>query len=119
MRTFLITMLVALGIVLTGWAIETPAVTSLPQYHGRTRQSVESVLGKPLQTDTFPMTQAANEMRSRLFNTYPLSNPANAKVIIQESQWDDGNYWITLWFHQVNGQWIVLDSCRWRKDVLF
>jgi hypothetical protein len=44
---------------------------------------------------------------------------ANANVMIEESSWNDGDYWITLWFHQVNGQWLVLDSCRWQKDVRF
>ncbi|HVX83500.1 MAG TPA: hypothetical protein VH253_01660 [Phycisphaerae bacterium] len=94
-------------------------VTSLPEYDGQTRTAVEAILGRPGRTDTFPMSQAVGEFRVPLLNTYPRSNPANAKVMIEESWWDDGDYWITLWFHRVNGQWVVLDSCRWRKDVEF
>ncbi len=33
--------------------------------------------------------------------------------------WDDDGYWIALWLHQINGQWVVLDSCRWNKHVVF
>ena len=94
-------------------------VSSLPKYHGQTREAVESTLGTPTRTDKYPMSQAVGEMRVPLFNTYPASNPANANVMIEESWWKDGDYWITLWFHEVNGQWVVLDSCRWQKDVQF
>lgn len=95
------------------------SVTSLPKYHGQTRRIVEASLGPPFTTDTFPVSQAVDEMRGPLLNTYPLSNPANANVMIEESHWKDGEYWIALWFHQVNGEWVVLDSCRWHKDVAF
>lgn len=94
-------------------------MTSLPHYHGQSRQAVKSRLGKPIRIDKYTMSQAVGEMRAPLFKTYPTSNPANANVLIEESSWKDGDYWITLWFHQVNGQWIVLDSCRWHKDVKF
>ena len=65
------------------------------------------------------MRAAANEFRVPLQNMYPLTNPANHDVQIQELRWDDGNDWITLWLHEVNGQWIVLDSRRWDKNVVF
>jgi len=94
-------------------------VTSLPQYHGQTREAVESRLGKPVQEDRFPMSAVLGEMREPLLRTYPLSEPENADVMIEELWWKDGEYWTTLWFHQVNSQWIVLESCRWHEDVLF
>ena len=65
------------------------------------------------------MSLAVGEMRVGLLNTYPTTDPVNANVMIEESWWHDGDFWITLWFHQVDGSWVVLDSCRWHKDVQF
>jgi hypothetical protein len=91
----------------------------LPSLHGQSRAQVVSKLGEPQRVDRFPMSQAVGEFRVKLQNTYPLSNPANAAIAIEEMTWPDGDYWITLWLHQVNGQWVVLDSCRWHKDLVF
>lgn len=120
MRISPLTIGIVCGLMMLGCSSKSPDwVTSLPQYHGQIRQTVESKLGTPTQTYKFPMSQALGEMRSPLLSTYPSSNPANANVMIEESWWKDGDYWITLWFHQVNGQWVVLESCRWHKDVQF
>jgi len=120
LRITILSIWVVCWVPLLGCSRRTAApVTSLPQYHGQSRRAVESALGKPTRTDKYPMSQAVGEMRAPLFNAYPTSNPANANVPIEESWWKDGDYWITLWFHQVNGQWVVLDSCRWHKDVRF
>lgn|SRR5487761_513259 len=94
-------------------------VTSLPEYHRQSRAAVEAVLGAPTTTDAFPMSRAVGEFRVSLLNTYPTTDPANANVMIEESWWQDGDYWITLWFHQIDGSWVVLDSCWWHKDVVF
>ena len=95
------------------------APAKLTAYHGQSRAQVVTKLGQPQRDEKFPMSRAYGEFRIELQNTYPLSNPANAAVEIEEMTWQDGNYWITLWLHQVNGQWVVLDSCRWHKDVQF
>jgi hypothetical protein len=97
----------------------TDPVTSLPQFLRKSRLEVESESGQPARTDRYPMSMAAGVMRQPLLKTYPPSDPANANVIIEESWWKDGDYWITLWFHQVGGRWVVLDTCRWRKDMQF
>ena len=84
-----------------------------------TRAQVISKFGAPERDETFPMSDAVGEFRVELFNTYPPNKPANASVKIEEMWWKDGDYWITLWLHQKNGDWKVLDSCRWHKDVRF
>lgn len=94
-------------------------VTSLPALHGQSRAQVITQLGQPTRTEKFPMSKAADEFRIELQNTYPLSQPGNANVEIEELTWQDGDYWITLWLHQLNGEWVVLDACRWHKDILF
>jgi len=94
-------------------------VSKLPQYHTLSRAAVISELGNPDKTFRYAMTNAVGEFRAPLLNTYPLTNPANTTVLIDELWWDDGGYWITLWLHKVAGQWVVLDSRRWRKDIVF
>lgn len=94
-------------------------VRKLPAFHGQTRSQVFAKLGQPQRDDKFPISKAVGEFRIELQNIYPLSSPANATVEIQEMTWQEGDYWITLWLHQVNGEWVVLDSCRWHKDVSF
>jgi hypothetical protein len=91
----------------------------LPAMHGQSREQVVSQLGRPQRADEFPMSRAIGEFRIELQNTYPLGNPTNADVRIEELTWRDGDHWITLWLHQVKGQWVVLESCRWHKDVVF
>ena len=107
----------AVSLAVAGCAPGAP--TKLTSYHGQSRAQVVTELGQPQRDDKFPMSNAYGEFRIELQNTYPRSNPANANVEIEEMTWQDGNYWITLWLHQVNGQWVVLDSCRWHKDVRF
>jgi hypothetical protein len=94
-------------------------VTKLPNYHGQSRAQMVAMLGEPQRDATFPMSKANGEFRVELQNIYPLSNPANATVEIEAMTWRDGDYWITLWLHKISGQWVVLDSCRWHKDVQF
>jgi hypothetical protein len=100
-------------------SIGSGAPTKLPQYHGLSHAQVIERLGKPKRDDQFAMSQAVGEFRVELLNTYPLSDPANADVQIQELTWEDGSYNITLWLHQVGDEWVVLNSCRWHKDVRF
>ena len=98
---------------------ESDPVTELPHYIGQSRSSVVARLGDPDHIERFAMKDAAGEFRVGLQNTYPLTDAANAGVEIEELWWDDEQYWITLWFHKVDGEWVVLDTCRWRKDIVF
>lgn len=108
-----------LVIVVVAGCGQREAVSKLPQFHGKSRAQVVSVLGEPAWGETFAMSEVFDELRCELQNTYPLSNPANANVKIEEMRWQEGDFWITLWLHQVDGRWVVLDSCRWHKDVQF
>ncbi len=89
------------------------------EYLGRTLEAVLRGAGTPYLDQQFKMSQAYGEMRVELLNVYPLSDPKNATVEIKELWWKDGDYFLTLWFHQFNGEWIVLDTLYWHKDVTF
>ena len=75
--------------LLVGCSASNP-VTKLPAYHGQSRAEEVAKLRQPQRTDKFPMSRAFGEFRIGLQNTYPLSNPANANVEIEELTWQDG-----------------------------
>ncbi len=113
------TTLVAFTALFFPGCISGDPVTKLPAYHGLSRAAVLAKLGQPERDENISLAQTDDEFRRPLQNTYPLSIYANTNVQIEELWWSDGNYHITLWLHQVNGDWVVFDSCRWRKDVRF
>jgi hypothetical protein len=57
------------------------------------------------------------ELRIELLNTYPL--PASTRVDIIEQFWDHGGYHTTLWFHRLEGAWVVLDGLVYDAGVEF
>ena len=52
-----------------------------------------------------------------LQNAYPLTDSANASVEIQEWTWERDPCRLTVWFHQVDGAWEVLENVRWHRDT--
>ncbi|MDZ4821676.1 MAG: hypothetical protein SGJ20_22175 [Planctomycetota bacterium] len=104
---------------LVGCAEKGPATSKLSHYHGLSREAVIARLGAPSYDQRYVMQDAIGEFRVELQNTYPLTDPKNYNVQIQELWWHDDTHTITLWLHQVNDQWTVLNSCRWEKVVEF
>jgi hypothetical protein len=93
--------------------------SQMTNFHGLNISEVIEKLGIPERCETFLMKQVVGEFRVELLNTYPITKRENQNVPIKELHWKDGNYNITLWFHQVNGKWVVLNSRRWHKDIEF
>lgn len=94
------------------------APTKLEYLHNQTINQISKKLGKPDKKIEFPIDNNFGEFRVEIYNTYsPLKEHHN--VIIKEWTWRDGNYFITVWFHKVNKQWITLDTCKWHKSVEF
>ena len=98
-----------------------PSVSGLPQYLGKTEQYVIGAIGQPERNEQFnmPSQGTLDEFRIQLHNTYPPNSPTNANVLIRELTWIDGEYFITVWFHKPKGKWIVIDTCKWHRDVRF
>lgn len=126
---FRITTLVALtalfGLVL---AISTPYFTPSPPmverllfHNGKSEKAIIDELGQPDRNEQFRMPNEGtlDEFRIQLHNTYPPGAPTNDKVVIREFTWIDGEYFITIWFHQPNKEWVVIDACKWHRDVRF
>ena len=94
-------------------------VEKLPWLHGQTLSAVFAELGEPWQQFDYTMaTSPGGEFRVGLYNTYP-PNDQTADVKIKELQWHRKGYSVAVWLHQVKGEWIVLDTCRWKEGVVF
>jgi hypothetical protein len=94
-------------------------VEKMPWLHGKTVEEVESILGSPSEEYSISLDQARDEFRCELLNYYPLDNPENAKVEFKELWWKRSRHTITVWFHRIGGQWLVLETCRWQKGITF
>ncbi len=87
--------------------------------HGDHQDRVLAEIGKPNWTSEYPVDDAAGEFRIELRNTYPFRDPRNRDVRILEWQWDYPEFSFAVWFHRVDGRWIVLNTCRWSKGTKF
>lgn len=87
--------------------------------HGLIEEEVLLALGQPNQAGEFPIEKAVGEFRIELLNTYPPWHLRSWGVRIREWQWKYREFSIAVWFHRVNGRWVVLDTCRWKKGVVF
>jgi len=111
--------------VVAGWTwlsdMRHSPVQVVERLHGKTLDAVLAELGKPANTHEFtmPVEGTLPEFRIELHNTYPPNRPENANVVIKELHWEELRYNIAVWFHRVGDAWVVLDTCRWRKDVRF
>jgi hypothetical protein len=94
-------------------------VDKIEALHGRTQDEVAANLGEPHQTYEFSIEQGVDEFRIELLNTYPPGHPRSRGVRIREWQWKYREFSVAVWFHLVEGRWVVLDTCRWKKGIAF
>ncbi len=87
--------------------------------HGADENRVLSELGEPNETFEFPVEEFYGEFRIELWNTYPPDDTRSRGVRILEWQWRYKEFSFAVWFHKVDGRWIVLDTCRWKKGIAF
>jgi hypothetical protein len=100
------------------WGYE--PVEKLSRLHGQPLQTVLASLGQPDSQLDYTMADSPNgEFRIELYNTYPRTDPNAAKARIKELHWHRARYHIAVWLHYVNGDWVVLDTCRWKEGIAF
>ncbi|MCA9635535.1 MAG: hypothetical protein KC420_05810, partial [Myxococcales bacterium] len=75
-------------------------------------------LGEPTRRREFTMAECCTEFQIELLNTYPPKSGHEA-VVIREWTWTYEGYALTAWLHEVEGEWRVLDTCRYSDDVEF
>jgi hypothetical protein len=94
-------------------------VNSLPDVHSLTQEQARVRLGPPTIKESFRMEERQDEFHIELENTYPLTDPRNRTVPIDEWTWFSGDCRFTIWFHQTNGVWHALDNAIWHKNTAF
>jgi hypothetical protein len=94
-------------------------VGKIEALHGATEERVFSELGEPNQTYEFSIEDPVPEFRIELLNTYPPGHARSRGVRILEWQWRYREFSFAVWFHKSDGRWVVLDTCRWKKGVVF
>ena len=94
--------------------------TTLSEYHGMTRNRVLAELGEPDDRFDLSLDQIKDEFHVELHNYLDsqVSHRAGETVFV-EWRWNDGEYYIALWFCQIENEWTVVDSIRWHESVRF
>jgi hypothetical protein len=94
-------------------------VGKIKALHGRTQDEVVADLGEPNQMYEFSIEEGVDEFRIELLNTYPPGHPRSRGVRIREWQWKYREFRVAVWFHLLDGRWVVLDTCGWKKGIAF
>lgn len=111
---------IVLGIALifVGCAHQPPSlVERLDSLDGLTESQVMETFGAPNGSDDYAMSEAVGEFRTSLQKYHPM--PESRDVQIRELTWDVSEHFVTAWLHQTNGQWLVFDSVKYDKGVMF
>lgn len=90
-------------------------VEKLAHLHGKPIDEILAELGSPDVDWTYRMGEAGGEFRVELQSFYPL----DSRVPIRELVWKYRRYSVAVWFHQVEGRWTALDTCRWKQGIAF
>ena len=112
---------IAAFLAITIWYFDVPhaPVERVEALHGQTDVSIITQLGNPSYEYVFTMADPLSEFQIELYNIYPPDSPGNAQIEIRECTWRYSRYRLTVWFHKPNGEWIALDTCRYRNGILF
>ena len=124
-RRTLLLVVMLVSSVAVGWTVfemtRSPVWTmKLPGYHGMTRERVLEELGKPHYREDLTVEQLEDEFHGEL--EYHLDSQITYRddqTAFVEWRWRDGEYHIALWFRDVEGEWIVVDSLRWHESIRF
>jgi len=87
--------------------------------HGMTESDVVGSLGQPDDSRDFTMAECCHEFEIELYNTYPPVDGTHDDVEIHERHWKFDDHILTVWFHEVEGEWTALDAHLWHKDTEF
>ncbi len=93
-------------------------VDELPRLHGQTESALRAEFGEPSSKREFAMADCCTEFEIELYNTYP-PDSGHERVMIRDWTWKYEGYALTVWLHQRDGKWQVLDTSRYSDDVEF
>jgi hypothetical protein len=93
-------------------------VDELHRLEGTSEADVLAEFGAPTSKREFRMADCCHEFEIELYNTYP-PDKGHDDVVIREWAWDYDGYALTVWLHEVDGNWKVLETSRYNDDVEF
>lgn len=94
-------------------------IDHLKELDGLTGEKLEETLGTAGKKDSFLRGERQEEFHVLLENTYPLKKEGNAEVPLREWTWTEGKCKLTVWLHQVNGQWTAFENSRYSATAQF
>jgi hypothetical protein len=111
---------IAVVSALVAWSLPRPHVChALPEFHGKSLAVTIEQFKRPTAETTFMLDRFVPEFRIELLNYYPEVVAGKAEVEIRECTWEIGNRRLTLWYHQVDDEWQVLDSLYYDANLAF
>lgn len=94
-------------------------VEKVPRLQGCGMEEVRAQLGSPDWEHDFAMGDGLGEFYVGLYNVYPPDDPNTKTVKIKEWRWTYRRYNLAVFFHQVDGRWVVLNTLRWKHGIEF
>jgi hypothetical protein len=94
-------------------------VTRAAKFIGKQEDEVIRELGEPRYRSAISGEQLGYGPRAELWNWYPQEYPANQAVVIHELSWVRGDVTTVIWFHNINGHWLYLNSIEFDDTVHF
>lgn len=90
---------------------------------GEHMNDVKAKYGEPASTYTFNLDDGVPEFRVELLNDYPPGSDKSKGVEIMEHTYkaseDGATRFLTIWYHEVDGQWIALQAISYSDNVEF
>jgi hypothetical protein len=90
----------------------------LHRLEGQPEAALLAELGDPTSKREFSMGECCNEFEIELYNTYP-PDAGHERVRIRQWDWDYDGYTLTVWLHERDSAWQVLETSRYGDDVEF
>jgi hypothetical protein len=90
----------------------------LHRLEGQDEAALLAEFGEPTSKREFSMSECCHEFEIELYNTYP-PDKGHENVRIRQWDWDYDGYKLTVWLHERDGKWQVLETSRYGDDVRF
>lgn len=103
-----------------GWSLPScDRAGPLPNLVGLELARAKSRFGTPMSHESFRLEERLDEFHIALRNTYPMADPKNANVRLQELTWANGECRLTVWFHLRDSSWQSFENLRWPQGAEF
>ena len=103
-----------------GWNLPScDRASPLPNLAGLDLARAKSRFGTPVSQESFRLGERVDEFHVALRNTYPMTDPQNAYVQLQELTWAEGECRLTIWFHLREGVWQSFENLHWPQGAEF